>query len=120
MCQVYYLSIPCRSNVSSIKSQSTFVKSNPEDALVLRKRVCQYHTQIMIDCLRSIEITAGYACSLICTASPARKSILDGTDATYTWLMVWSSINLQRTSMSGDKFGLIARRMGHADVSLIR
>ena len=60
MCQVYYFSIPCRSNLSSIKLQITFAKSNPEDALVLRKGVCQYHTQIMIDCLRSIGITAGY------------------------------------------------------------
>ena len=85
----------------------------------MRKGVCQYHTQIMIDCLRSVTITAGYACSLICTASPARKSILDGADATYTWLMVWSS-KPTKNQYVGDKYGLIARRMGHADISLIR
>ena len=67
MCQVYYFSIPCRSNLCSIKLQSTFAKFNPEDTLVLRKGVCQYHTLIMIDCLRSIGMTAGYVCSLICT-----------------------------------------------------
>ena len=78
----------------------TSAKSNSEDAIALRKGVCHYYTQIMIDCLRSIGITAGYVSKLLCTASQARKSILDGVDATYTWLMVWSSINLQTTSMS--------------------
>ena len=77
----------------------TSAKYNTEDVLALRKGVCQYNAQIIIYCLRSIGITAGYVCSLLCTASPARKSILDGADATYTWLMVWSSIKLQRTSI---------------------
>ena len=85
----------------------------------MRKGVCQYHTQIMIDCLRSIGITAGYACSLICTGSPARKSILDGADAIYTWLMVWSS-KPTKNKYVGNKYGMIARRMGHADITLIR
>ncbi|MEL0328717.1 MAG: transglutaminase family protein, partial [Deltaproteobacteria bacterium] len=49
----------------SFDASVTSAETPPEEAFALRKGVCQDYSQIMIACLRSIGIPAGYVSGLI-------------------------------------------------------
>lgn len=59
------------------------------DAFASRKGVCQDYSQIMIACLRSIGIPAGYVSGLLRTTPPVGKPRLEGADAMHAWVMAW-------------------------------
>src|SRR3990167_7956025 len=60
---------------------STNVDTPPEEAFAARHGVCQDFTHIMIGCLRSIGIPAGYVSGFLRTQPPGGEERLEGADA---------------------------------------
>lgn len=70
-------------------AEATEVDTPPLDAFRLRRGVCQDYTHIMIVCLRSIGIPAGYVSGYLRTIPPPGKPRLEGADAMHAWVMAW-------------------------------
>ena len=70
-------------------SEATEVDTPPLDAFRLRRGVCQDYTHILIACLRSIGIPAGYVSGYLRTIPPPGKPPLEGADAMHAWVMAW-------------------------------
>lgn len=68
---------------------STNVDTPPEQALAARHGVCQDFTHIMIGCLRSIGIPAGYVSGFLRTKAPDGEARLEGADAMHAWVRAW-------------------------------
>ncbi len=105
----------------------TSAETAPEAAFALRKGVCQDYSQIMIACLRSIGIPAGYVSGLLRTTPPFGKPRLEGADAMHAWVMVWCGPEVgwveydpTNNQFVGDEYILIARGRDYADVAPIR
>ena len=105
----------------------TSAETAPEDAFALRKGVCQDYSQIMIACLRSIGIPAGYVSGLLRTTPPTGKPRLEGADAMHAWVMAWCGPEVgwveydpTNNQFVGDEYILIARGRDYADVAPIR
>ncbi len=80
----------------SFDASVTSAETPPEEAFALRKGVCQDYSQIMIACLRSIGIPAGYVSGLIRTTPPPGKPRLEGgrCDACLGYGLVWPTLRL--------------------------
>ena len=111
----------------SFDASVTSAETPPEEAFALRKGVCQDYSQIMIACLRSIGIPAGYVSGLIRTTPPPGKPRLEGADAMHAWVMVWCGPNCgwvefdpTNNQFVGDEYILIARGRDYADVAPIK
>lgn len=68
---------------------STNVDTPPEEAFAARHGVCQDFTHIMIACLRSIGIPAGYVSGFLRTQPPPGEERLEGADAMHAWVRAW-------------------------------
>jgi transglutaminase-like putative cysteine protease len=68
---------------------STNVDTPPEEAFAARHGVCQDFTHIMIGCLRSIGIPAGYVSGFLRTQPPEGEERLEGADAMHAWVRAW-------------------------------
>ena len=68
---------------------STHVDTPPEEAFAARHGVCQDFTHIMIACLRSIGIPAGYVSGFLRTQPPEGEERLEGADAMHAWVRAW-------------------------------
>ncbi len=68
---------------------STNVDTPPEEAFAARHGVCQDFTHIMIACLRSIGIPAGYVSGFLRTRPPPGEERLEGADAMHAWVRAW-------------------------------
>lgn len=68
---------------------ATEVDTPAEDAFRLRRGVCQDFSHIMIACLRSVGIPAGYVSGFLRTIPPPGKSRLEGADAMHAWVRAW-------------------------------
>lgn len=68
---------------------STSVDTPPEEAFAARHGVCQDFTHIMIACLRSIGIPAGYVSGFLRTQPPPGEERLEGADAMHAWVRAW-------------------------------
>lgn len=68
---------------------ATDVNTPPEEAFARRHGVCQDFTHIMIGCLRSIGIPAGYVSGFLRTNPPPGKPRLEGSDAMHAWVRAW-------------------------------
>lgn len=68
---------------------STNVDTPPEEAFAARHGVCQDFTHIMIGCLRSIGIPAGYVSGFLRTQPPEGEGRLEGADAMHAWVRAW-------------------------------
>ena len=97
------------------------------DAFALKKGVCQDYSQIMIACLRSIGVPAGYFSGLLRTTSPVGKPRLEGAVAMHAWVMEWCGTEVSwveydptNNQFVGDEYILIARGRDYADVAPIR
>ncbi|NVK20314.1 MAG: transglutaminase family protein [Methylocystaceae bacterium] len=69
---------------------ATTVETPMEDAFKNREGVCQDYTHIMIACLRSIGIPAGYVSGFIRTIPPEGQERLEGADAMHAWVRAWA------------------------------
>lgn len=68
---------------------ATEVDTSPEEAFAARRGVCQDFTHIMIGCLRSIGIPAGYVSGFLRTTPPPGQPRLEGADAMHAWVRAW-------------------------------
>jgi transglutaminase-like putative cysteine protease len=70
-------------------SAATNVDTPHETAFEKRRGVCQDFTHIMIACLRSVGIPAGYVSGLLRTRPPPGQARLSGADSMHAWVRAW-------------------------------
>ncbi|MFW2543097.1 transglutaminase family protein [Primorskyibacter sp. 2E107] len=70
-------------------AEATTVRTDPRDAFLLGRGVCQDYTHIMILALRSLGIPAGYVSGFIRTVPPPGQERLEGADAMHAWVRAW-------------------------------
>ncbi|WP_428688185.1 transglutaminase-like domain-containing protein, partial [Roseibium sp.] len=70
-------------------AEATTVDTPALEAFERRHGVCQDFTHIMIACLRSIGIPAGYVSGFLRTLPPEGKPRLEGADAMHAWVRAW-------------------------------
>lgn len=68
---------------------ATTVDTDAADAFRLRRGVCQDFTHIMILCLQSLGIPAGYVSGYLRTLPPPGGVKLEGADAMHAWVRAW-------------------------------
>lgn len=73
---------------------STNVDTPPEEAFARRHGVCQDFSHIMIACLRSIGIPAGYVSGFLRTLPPPGQPRLEGADAMHAWVRAWCGASM--------------------------
>ncbi|PWR03240.1 transglutaminase [Meridianimarinicoccus roseus] len=70
-------------------AQATNVDTPASEAFAARRGVCQDFTHIMITCLRSLGVPAGYVSGYLRTEPPPGQPRLDGADAMHAWVRAW-------------------------------
>lgn len=70
-------------------SRATTVDTSAEEAFTARRGVCQDFTHIMITCLRSLGLPAGYVSGYLRTEPPPGQQRLEGADAMHAWVRAW-------------------------------
>jgi len=70
-------------------AEATSVETPMEDAFKHQHGVCQDFSHIMIACLRSLHIPAGYVSGFIRTLPPEGEKRLEGADAMHAWVRAW-------------------------------
>ena len=70
-------------------AKATNVDTPPSEAFANRHGVCQDFSHIMIACLRSLGIPAGYVSGFLRTSPPAGQERLEGADAMHAWVRAW-------------------------------
>ncbi|MEM8703355.1 MAG: transglutaminase family protein [Pseudomonadota bacterium] len=73
-------------------ADATTVDTPAIDAFERRHGVCQDFSHIMIACLRSIGIPAGYVSGFLRTIPPEGQQRLEGADAMHAWVRAWCGI----------------------------
>jgi transglutaminase-like putative cysteine protease len=73
----------------SFDSTATTVDTDAADAFNLRRGVCQDFSHIMIICLQSLGIPAGYVSGYLRTEPPPGGVKLEGADAMHAWVRAW-------------------------------
>ncbi|QDC08042.1 transglutaminase family protein [Oceanicola sp. D3] len=68
---------------------ATEVDTPAADAFKARHGVCQDFSHIMIACLRSLGIPAGYVSGFLRTIPPEGEERLEGADAMHAWVRAW-------------------------------
>lgn len=68
---------------------ATTVDTSPIEAFARREGVCQDYAQVMITCLRSLGIPAGYVSGVLRTIPPENQPRLEGADAMHAWVRAW-------------------------------
>lgn len=73
---------------------ATTVETPPLEAFERRHGVCQDFSHIMIACLRSIGIPAGYVSGFLRTIPPEGQPRLEGADAMHAWVRAWCGVEV--------------------------
>ncbi|MCV0424692.1 MAG: transglutaminase family protein [Roseibium sp.] len=73
---------------------ATTVDTPALEAFERRHGVCQDFSHIMIACLRSIGIPAGYVSGFLRTIPPKGQPRLEGADAMHAWVRAWCGIEI--------------------------
>ena len=68
---------------------ATDAHTPPEEAFAARHGVCQDFSHVMIGCLRTIGIPAGYVSGFLRTNPPPGQPRLEGADAMHAWVRAW-------------------------------
>lgn len=68
---------------------ATDVDTPPTQAFANRHGVCQDFSHIMIGCLRTLHIPAGYVSGFLRTTPPEGQDRLEGADAMHAWIRAW-------------------------------
>ncbi|MES0881153.1 transglutaminase family protein [Roseibium sp. SCP14] len=74
--------------------EATTVDTPALEAFERRHGVCQDYTHIMIACLRSVGIPAGYVSGFLRTIPPEGQPRLEGADAMHAWVRAWCGIEI--------------------------
>lgn len=106
---------------------ATDVNTPPEEAFARRHGVCQDFTHIMIGCLRSIGVPAGYVSGFLRTNPPEGQPRLEGADAMHAWVRAWCGAKLgwveydpTNGMFSGDDHIIVAYGRDYGDVAPVR
>lgn len=89
------LDVAVRTMSDAIRARMTFddkateVDTTPKEAFEKGRGVCQDYSHIMIACLRSLGVPAGYVSGFLRTIPPPGKERLPGSDAMHAWVRVW-------------------------------
>ena len=75
-------------------TEATTVDTPALEAFERRHGVCQDFSHIMIACLRSIGIPAGYVSGFLRTIPPKGQPRLEGADAMHAWVRAWCGIEV--------------------------
>ncbi len=75
-------------------AEATTVDTPAIEAFERRHGVCQDFSHIMIACLRSIGIPAGYVSGFLRTIPPKDEPRLEGADAMHAWVRAWCGIEI--------------------------
>ncbi|CTQ44010.1 transglutaminase family protein [Roseibium aggregatum] len=75
-------------------AEATTVDTPAIEAFERRHGVCQDFSHIMIACLRSIGIPAGYVSGFLRTIPPEGQERLEGADAMHAWVRAWCGIEI--------------------------
>ncbi|WP_298822320.1 transglutaminase family protein [uncultured Roseibium sp.] len=75
-------------------ADATTVDTPALEAFERRHGVCQDYSHIMIACLRSIGIPAGYVSGFLRTIPPEGQPRLEGADAMHAWVRAWCGIEV--------------------------
>ncbi|MBA84396.1 transglutaminase family protein [Thalassobius sp. S69A] len=70
-------------------AKATDVDTPPLTAFQNRHGVCQDFSHVMIACLRSLGIPAGYVSGFLRTTPPKGQPRLEGADAMHAWVRAW-------------------------------
>ncbi|MBV0910759.1 transglutaminase family protein [Anianabacter salinae] len=68
---------------------ATHVDTPAAESFARREGVCQDFAHILIGCLRSIGIPAGYVSGFLRTVPPPGQPRLEGADAMHAWVRAW-------------------------------
>ena len=74
--------------------EATSVDTPMEEAFAARRGVCQDFTHIMISCLRSVGIPAGYVSGFLRTVPPPGQPRMEGADAMHAWVRAWCGADM--------------------------
>lgn len=75
-------------------AEATTVDTPALEAFERRHGVCQDFSHIMIACLRSIGIPAGYVSGFLRTLPPDGQPRLEGADAMHAWVRAWCGVEV--------------------------
>ncbi|TYC52152.1 transglutaminase family protein [Rhodobacterales bacterium] len=78
----------------SFDADATTVDTPVLEAFERRHGVCQDFSHIMIACLRSVGIPAGYVSGFLRTIPPEGQPRLEGADAMHAWVRAWCGIDV--------------------------
>ncbi len=78
----------------SFDAGATTVDTPALEAFERRHGVCQDFSHIMIACLRSVGIPAGYVSGFLRTIPPEGRPRLEGADAMHAWVRAWCGIEV--------------------------
>ena len=104
------------------KPGSTDVTTTIDEVLDLGEGVCQDFAHVMIGCLRSVGVPAGYVSGYLETEPPPGKERLTGIDRTHAWVSVylgdgnWVGIDPTNDQMAGPRYITTARGRDYSDV----
>jgi len=75
-------------------ADATTVDTPALEAFERRHGVCQDFSHIMIACLRSLGIPAGYVSGFLRTTPPKGQARLEGADAMHAWIRAWCGVDV--------------------------
>ena len=105
---------------------STSLSTTPDDALSLRKGVCQDFAHLEIACLRSVGLAARYVSGYLETTPPPGEERLQGADASHAWLSVfvptigWIDVDPTNNCFVGTRHICTAWGRDYGDVSPVK
>ena len=107
--------------------EATEVDTPAAEAFAKRHGVCQDFSHILIGCLRSIGIPAGYVSGFLRTRPPPGKPRLEGADAMHAWVRAWCGqavgwVELDPTNdcLAGANHIVVAYGRDYSDVPPVR
>ncbi|MCO6384107.1 MAG: transglutaminase family protein [Vannielia sp.] len=98
--------------------EATEVDTPAAEAFAARNGVCQDFSHIMIACLRSLGIPAGYVSGFLRTIPPEGEERLEGADAMHAWVRAWCGAEVGWVEF--DPTNNIAAGMDHITVAVGR
>ncbi len=106
--------------------EATDVSTPPQQALSLKKGVCQDFAQVMIAGLRSLGLAARYVSGYLLTQPPPGKPRLIGADASHAWVSVycptagWLDFDPTNDCLAGESHVTLAYGRDYSDVPPLR
>ncbi|MCK7612886.1 transglutaminase family protein [Roseibium sediminicola] len=108
-------------------ADATTVDTPALEAFERRHGVCQDFSHIMIACLRSLGIPAGYISGFLRTIPPKGQPRLEGADAMHAWVRAWCGIEVgwieydpTNALRVGQDHVVVARGRDYGDVAPVK